>query len=181
MDLYCFYIDEFDNENKIYYKRQGDLNNYPFIKLLGDSQNAGEEIIIFSKPDKIKYALICAYSAVSNGTGSFYSYQAKVEITDNNNQKITTHLAHKDPFSYWVALAFIDFSKKGELSIKNIETYSNKKTFKKEFKKRTGRTPQSSFYNNTNVNGINSYHPERSPYLFRDGTFMMSVGEIEFK
>ena len=182
LDLYCFYVEKNNIEDKVYYKKLGDLDNRPYIRLMGDSKNAGEEIIVFSKPKELKYALICAYSAMSNGVGSFFSYKAKVAVTDGKNQSVITHLSHKDPFSYWVALAFIDFSQEGEATIKNIETYANKKTFKEQFKLKTGTEPKSFFHNTTaTVNGINTYNGEASPYLFKDGTFMMSVGEIEFK
>jgi stress response protein SCP2 len=182
LDLYCFYVDKNDQEDKIYYKRLGDLSQPPFMKLLGDSQIAGEEVLEISQPDNIKYALICAYSAVSNGVGSFHSYKARVQVTDNNKQTVTSHLNHDDPTSYWVALALIDFQEAGKVTIKNVETYSNKKTFETQFKERTGEAPAKLFKApKGNVNGVNKYHAERSPHLFKDGTFMMSAGVIEFK
>ncbi len=182
LDLYCFYVDKNDLEDKVYYKSLGDLSKPPFIKLLGDSQIAGEEVLEISQPDNIKYALICAYSAVSNGVGSFHSYKARVLVTDNNKQTVTSHLNHDDPTSYWVALALIDFQEAGKATIKNIETYSNKKTFEMQFKERTGEMPATLFKpSKANVNDVKKYHAERSPHLFKDGTFMMSAGVIEFK
>ena len=182
LDLYCFYVSKEDKEDKVYYKNLGNLNQSPYIKLLGDSQVAGEEIIEISHPENVKYALLAAYSAVSNGIGSFHSYKAKIIVSDSDNQKIISHLSHKDPFSYWVAFALIDFTVTGKLSIKNVETYSNKKTFAKQFEQRTG-VKLSTFFNKQTqtVKGINAYDPERSPYLFKDGSFMMSVGDVEFK
>ncbi len=182
LDLYCFYVDKNDQEDKVYYKLLGDLSKPPFIKLLGDSQVAGEEVLEISQPDNIKYALICAYSAVSNGRGSFHSYKARVQVTDNNKQTVTSHLNHDDPTSYWVALALIDFQEAGKATIKNIETYSNKKTFEAQFKEKTGELPATLFKpSRANVNGVKKYHAERSPHLFKDGTFMMAAGVIEFK
>lgn len=182
LDLYCFYVDDAGNENKVYYRNMGSLTAQPFIQLLGDSKIAGEEVVEISRPDKVRYALIAAYSAISNGVGSFYSYQARCVITDNDGQSITTHLAHQDPYSYWVALARIDFSTAGALTIENVETYSNQETFLKQFEQRTGSKPGGWFKKNTaNVNGVDSYDEERSPYLFKDGSFMMSVGDVEFK
>lgn len=129
LDLYCFYVNNDDKEGKVYYKNLGCLEYSPYIKLLGDSQDAGEEIIEISRPENVKYVLLAAYSALSNGIGSFYSYKAKIIVSDSNNQEVISHLSYKDPFSYWVAFALIDFTVPGKLSIKNVETYSNKKTF----------------------------------------------------
>ncbi|SIS90519.1 TerD family protein [Neptunomonas antarctica] len=182
LDLYCFYVDNSGKEDKVYYRRMGDLNKPPFIKLLGDSMDAGEEVIEISKPENIKYALIAAYSAVSNGTGSFFSYRARIVVTNNDTQEVTSHLAHDDPRSYWVSFALIDFTNPEKIEIKNVESYSNKEHFKEAFMARTGHKPASLFGGSkSNVNGISSYNPECSPHLFQDGSFMMSVGEIEFK
>jgi stress response protein SCP2 len=182
LDLYCFYVDTSQNEDKVYYRKLGDLTKPPFIKLLGDSQDSGEEILEISQPQNIKYALICAYSAMSNGTGSFYSYKARVVVTDNDKQEVTSHLAYKDPYSYWVAFALIDFTKTDEITINNVETYANKKLFAQQFEQRTGEKPSTFFHKaKSNVNGVDSYDPEKSPYLFKNGDFMMSVGEAEFK
>jgi len=182
LDLYCFYVNKDDKEDKIYYKNLGCLDRSPYIKLLGDSQYAGEEMVEISRPENVKYALLAAYSALSNGIGSFYSYKAKIIVSDSDNQEIVSHLSHKDPYSYWVAFAVIDFTVPGKLSIKNVETYSNKKTFTNQFLQRTGEKPSSLFHTpSKSVNGVNSYDPEKSPYLFKDGSFMMSVGVREFK
>jgi stress response protein SCP2 len=182
LDLYCFYIDNSDKEDKVYYRKLGSLDQSPYIKLLGDSQVAGEEVVEISKPENVKYALLAAYSAVSNGIGSFYSYKAKIVVSDGEQQEVISHLAHKDPFSYWVAFALIDFTEAGKLTINNVETYSNKKTFARQFEERTGEKPKGLFRISTKkVNGVNSYDAEKSPYLFKDGSFMMSVGVREFK
>jgi len=182
LDLYCFYVDDSGHEDKVYYRKLGSLNQSPYIQLMGDSLAAGEEIVEISKPEKLSYALIAAYSALSNGTGSFHSYQAKCVITDNQGQTITTHLANDDPYSYWVALARIDFSTPHQLTIENVESYSNKKRFLKEFEQRTGTKVGGLFRSaKADINGVKSYDAERSPYLFKDGSFMMSVGVREFK
>lgn len=180
LDLYCFYVDEAGNEDKVYYRQMGDLNAPPFIQLLGDSQVAGEEVVEISRPEKVRYALIAAYSALSNGVGSFYSYKAQCVITDNQGQTVSTHLEHSDPYSYWVALARIDFSTTGKLTIENVESYSNKALFAQQFEQRTGEK-LGGWFNKVKVNGVDSYDPERSPHLFKDGSFMMSVGVREFK
>jgi tellurite resistance protein TerA len=181
LDLYCFYVDKNDVEEKVYYKKLGSLTAPPFIKLLGDSQVAGEEIVEISQPDNIKYALICAYSAVSNGIGSFHSYKARVEVTDGKKQSVTSHLNHNDPKSYWVAFALIDFQQAGQVTIKNVETYSSPSEFKAQMKQRTGKEPKFFSRSNPTVNGVSKYDPERSPHLFKDGSFMMSAGIVEFK
>lgn len=182
LDLYCFYVDSQDKEDKVYYRKFGHLDKLPYIKLLGDSKMAGEEVLEISQPQHIKYALIAAYSALSNGIGSFYSYKARVVVSDGDQQEVISHLANKDPFSYWVAFALIDFTTPGELTIKNVETYSNKSTFARQFEERTGEKPSSLFHKpKSKVNGVDSYDAEKSPHLFKDGTFMMSVGVREFK
>jgi len=181
LDLYCFYVDKHDVEEKVYYKKLGSLTAPPFIKLLGDSQVAGEEVLEISQPDNIKYALICAYSAVSNGIGSFHSYKARVEVTDGKQQSVTSHLNHDDPKSYWVAFALIDFQQSGQVTIKNVETYSNPDEFKLQLKQRTGKESKLFSFSNPSVNGVSKYNPERSPHLFKDGSFMMSAGVVEFK
>jgi hypothetical protein len=144
--------------------------------------DAGEEVIEISKPEHVKYALIAAYSAVSNGVGSFYSYKARIVVTDNDKQEVTSHLTHDDPHSYWTAFTLIDFTRLGHVEIKNVESYSNKKSFKAGFKMKTGHDPASAFRGTKgSINGVNAYDPERSPHLFKDGSFMMSVGPREFK
>ncbi len=107
LDLYCFYVDKEGKEDKVYYKQLGSLNKAPYIQLQGDSQVAGEEIVEISKPEHLKYVLIGAYSALSNGYGSFYSYKARAVIS-SAQETVTSHLAHKDPNSFWVALALIN-------------------------------------------------------------------------
>ncbi len=182
LDLYCFYVDIYGNEDKVYYRDMGSTTRPPYIQLMGDSTTAGEEVIEIARPDQMKYILIAAYSAISNGVGSFFSYKARAEISDSHGQTVTTHLSHKDPFSYWVALAKIDLTNPYNLSIENVETYANKKNFKKGFIERTGEKPSTLFHKaHQQVRHIDRYHPERSPHLFGDGSFMMSVGKIEFK
>ena len=182
LDLYCFFVDKQGNEDKVYYRKKGHLNKPPYILLHGDSQDAGEEVLEICNPENIKYALIAAYSALSNGVGSFYSYKARVIVSDGDKQEVTSHLAHKDPFSYWVAFSLIDFTQSASVSIENVETYSNKRTFWRQFEERTG-AKKSTFFKKTDasVMGVNAYDPERSPHLFADGSFMMSVGVREFK
>lgn len=182
LDLYCFYVTDSGIEDKVYYRKLGSPEKSPYIHLLGDKKVAGEEIIEITKPDNVHYALIAAYSAVSNGFGSFKSYNARCVITDNKDQKVTTYLDYDDPCSYWVALALIDFTIKTEVTIKNVETYANKENFAKDFELRTN-SPLADFFkkNICSVNGVTGYHPERAPYLFKDGSFMMSAGVIEFK
>ncbi|SHN92015.1 tellurium resistance protein, putative [Bathymodiolus heckerae thiotrophic gill symbiont] len=55
LDLYCFYVNNDDKEGKVYYKNLGCLEYSPYIKLLGDSQDGGEEIIEISRPENVKY------------------------------------------------------------------------------------------------------------------------------
>ena len=151
LDFYCFYVTTKEKTGKIYYKNRGKEDTDPYIRLLGDSQNPGEETIIIERPEEIKYLLFSAYSAAENGIGSFYSYNAYVIISNNEDKKVIVPLLEKNNQSYWVAIALLDFTvNDSNVQIKQIEKYSAKNC-------------------------------ERSPILQADGTVEMDAGDIEFK
>ncbi|WP_432563956.1 TerD family protein [Kineococcus sp. SYSU DK003] len=151
LDLYALYIDTNDHEGVCYYRKQGDLNQPPYLSLVtGDTREPGLETIEIARPDALRHVLICAYSAVENGFGSFKSFGAHVEVTDHAGSVVTTPLYHRNAFAYWVAIAHIDLSSPDEVAIAHVETYSKGGS-------------------------------ERRPLLHPDGTFEMNKGPVEFK
>ena len=151
LDFYCFYVTKKNECGKIYYNNMGGKDVSPYIHLLGDSKEPGEEIIIIERPEKLKYILFSAYSAAENGLGSFYSYNAMVIISNADGYKVIAPLLEKNEKSYWVAMASLDFiAKRGAVEVKQVERYSKENS-------------------------------ERSPILKPDGTIEMDAGDIEFK
>jgi uncharacterized protein involved in tellurium resistance len=150
LDLYCFYVTKDGTEGKVYYRNKGNANKAPFITLDGDALLAGKETIVVHNPSELKYVLFAAYSAVSNGIGSFKSMKAKAVVDNQIDQNVTSPLFENNKFAYWVAIAKIDFTHPKEISVSHVETYSKSGT-------------------------------ERSPLLYKDGSFKMDVGPEEFK
>ena len=150
LDLYCFYVMKDGTEGKVYYRSLGSATKPPFITLDGDSKNSGRETIIVHNPSQLSYVLFAAYSAISNGIGSFKAMKAKAVVDNQMGQKITSPLFENNKFAYWVAIAKLDFTDLHEMKVSHVETYSKSGT-------------------------------ERSPLLYKDGTFKMNVGPEEFK
>ena len=94
------------------------------IRPLGDSLVPGKETVVIERTDNIAYVLIVAYSAVSNGPGSFKSFGAKAVVTDGKGQTVTAPLYNDNHGSYWVAIALVDFTVEGQVAIKHVEDYS---------------------------------------------------------
>ncbi|MFE5538632.1 hypothetical protein [Streptomyces sp. NPDC056492] len=113
------------------YKNLGSLKEPPHMQLSGDAKAPGEESISIVRPDQQGYALICAYSAVSNGAGSFRSYGARVVVTDGIGSTVTVPLYDDTDTSYWVAIAFVDFTDPRGVSISHVERYSKRFTEKR--------------------------------------------------
>ena len=122
LDLYALFIDEDGVEHAVYYKDQGALHQAPFMQLSGDSRGAGEETIRLIA-GRHRYVLFCAYSAVSNGAGSFFDYRAHVVVDDGQGSQITVPLFNKAKFSYWVAIALLDFTDPGGVGVVQVEKY----------------------------------------------------------
>ncbi|MCM2391361.1 TerD family protein [Streptomyces albipurpureus] len=119
------------NADVVYYKRLGSLESGPHIQLDGDSKTPGRETIRITRPDEHGYVLFCAYSALSNGSGSFLSFGAKVVIDDGHGSVVTVPLFEETETSYWVAIALVDFTTPEGAAIRHIEAYSNEATEKR--------------------------------------------------
>lgn len=117
-----------DAGQALYYKTLGSLTDPPYMQLSGDAKVPGEETVRIVRPDQQGYALICAYSALSNGAGSFRSYGARVVITDGIGSTVTVPLYDDTMTSYWVAIAFVDFTDPQGVSISHVERYSRRFT-----------------------------------------------------
>ncbi|WP_189851800.1 TerD family protein [Streptomyces omiyaensis] len=112
----------------VYYKRLGSVKSRPYIRLDGDSRIPGRESLRIVRPDEQGYVLLCAYSAVSNGIGSFRSFGAKVVITDGRGSTVTVPLFENTRTRYWVAIALVDFTTADGATIHHIEAYSARMT-----------------------------------------------------
>lgn len=112
----------------VYYKCLGSLKNRPFIHLDGDARVPGRETLRIVRPDQQGYVLLCAYSAVSNGFGSFRSFGAKVVVTDGRGSTVTVPLFENTKTRYWVAIALVDFTESDGAAIHHVEAYSGRMT-----------------------------------------------------
>ncbi|MFF1682459.1 TerD family protein [Streptomyces sp. NPDC058256] len=134
LDLYALYVPgslvtpqgrrPAKSDQVVYYRQLGSPFAAPYIALDGDSRAPGRETITIRRPDLQGYVLLCAYSAVENGAGSFKSYGARAVITDGRGSTITVPLFNTRNLSYWVAIALIDFTVPGGAQIRHVEKYS---------------------------------------------------------
>ncbi|MEV6571207.1 TerD family protein [Streptomyces sp. NPDC051577] len=111
-------------DQAVYYRQLGSSVAPPYIALDGDSRVPGRETITIRRPDLHGYVLLCAYSAVENGSGSFKSYGARAVVTDGRGSTVTVPLFNNRNLSYWVAIALIDFTVPGGVEIRHVEKYS---------------------------------------------------------
>lgn len=130
LELYVLYVPATDVKtgadttyNAVYYKNLGRLYDAPFIQHHGDSLTPSRETATIGRPDQQGYALICAYSAVGNGVGSFKEYGARAVVTDGRGQTVTVPLYDNNRYAYWVAIALVDFTGDGAV-ISQVEKYS---------------------------------------------------------
>lgn len=133
LDLYALYVPRHlvtpegkrpkRTKGAVYYRQLGSLSEPPHIALDGDSQVPGRETVTIRRPDLQGYVLLCAYSALGNGTGSFKSYGARAVITDGRGSTVTVPLFGSRDLSYWVAIALVDFTTPGGAAIRHVETY----------------------------------------------------------
>lgn len=65
-----------------------------------------------------------AYSAISNGIGSFKSMKAQAVVDNQLGQRITSPLYEKNCLAYWVAIAHIDFTDADNINVSHVERYS---------------------------------------------------------
>ncbi|MDO3411612.1 TerD family protein [Saccharibacillus sp. CPCC 101409] len=124
LDLYCFYVTKEGQCGKVYYKDRGSSQKAPYIELDKDARGAGEETIRIYRTDELKYVLFCAYSAVSNGFGSFKGMKARAVVDNGEGQSVESWLQKKNIFSYWVAIAKIDFTGEDRMEVSQVENYS---------------------------------------------------------
>ncbi|MEU5316229.1 TerD family protein [Streptomyces sp. NPDC021056] len=110
----------------VYYKDLGSLQQAPYIQLDGDARVPGRETIRIVRPEEQGYVLLCAYSAVSNGFGSFKSFGAQVVVDDGRGSHITVPLYENTKTRYWVAIALVDFTTADGAAIQHIESYSGR-------------------------------------------------------
>ncbi|MGW7209264.1 TerD family protein [Streptomyces sp. NPDC054837] len=110
----------------VYYKNLGSLQQAPYIQLDGDARAPGRETIRIVRPEEQGYVLLCAYSAVSNGFGSFKSFGAQVVVDDGRGSHITVPLYENTKTRYWVAIALVDFTTADGAAIQHIESYSGR-------------------------------------------------------
>ncbi|MFJ8018135.1 TerD family protein [Streptomyces sp. NPDC096339] len=116
------------NSKAVYYKKLGSLHEPPFIKLDGDARKPGRETLHITRPEQQGYVLLCAYSALSNGFGSFRSFGAHVIVTDGRGSTVTVPLYENTKTRYWVAIALVDFTGPEGAAIRHIEAYSGRMT-----------------------------------------------------
>ncbi|WP_207944927.1 hypothetical protein, partial [Actinomadura rubrisoli] len=114
-----------ETDGTVYYRDLGSLTAPPFLQLDGDAKVPGRETIRITRPDQQGYVLICAYSAVENGAGSFKSYGAHAMVTDGRGSTVTVPLFNDRPSSYWVAITLVDFTAPGGVEIRHVERYSS--------------------------------------------------------
>jgi uncharacterized protein YlxP (DUF503 family) len=69
--------------------------------------------------------LFAAYSAISNGAGSFNSMKAHAIVSNDSGQKVMANLLKKNDFSYWVAIAQIDLTDVHQMKVSHVEKYSS--------------------------------------------------------
>ncbi|PED71328.1 tellurium resistance protein [Bacillus pseudomycoides] len=124
LDLYCFYVTKAGEMGKIYYRNLGSSNMSPYIALDGDAQEPGKETVRIYRPEALKYVLFAAYSALSNGVGSFYSMKAKAVVDNHMGNVVTAPLLEINDNAYWVCIAHIDFTNQNEMKISHVESYS---------------------------------------------------------
>ncbi|MFC4307333.1 TerD family protein [Cohnella boryungensis] len=130
LDLYCFYVTKNNKIGKIYYRNLGSYQKSPFIELDGDSKGKGKETITIHRTEELKYVLFAAYSAISNGVGSFYSMKARAVVDNHQGQQVVSSLYEKNNYAYWVAIAHIDFTHAFEMKVSHVEQYSRRFTEK---------------------------------------------------
>ncbi|PZT93992.1 TerD family protein [Sphingomonas sp.] len=153
LDFYCFYVLKDGTCGKVYWKDLGRSHGLPFVTHSGDSQRAGEEEIVLHRPNELRYALFAAYSAVSNGVGSFASFKPRMVLSGQDGSEVTVPLLNPVSTSYWVAISRLDIE--GSIVVEHVETYG-----------KSGRAFVAA---------------ERSPRLHADGSWDVSKGRIEFK
>lgn len=113
------------------------------VRHLGDVgrgvRGTAEEIIEITMTPEIRAIIPCAYSAQSNGTGSFYKYQVSMEVDGGNGQVVTVSAANasKDKTIYTCVPGMLE-NTPGGVVVRALEWYS---------KPRSERRPQAGLDN----------------------------------
>jgi uncharacterized protein involved in tellurium resistance len=123
LDLYALYVDGAGREGACYYRRQGSLHAEPYICLTSGDQR-GRETVEISRTAHFRYVLICAYSAVENGFGSFASFHAFVEVDNGDGSQVQVPLHSRNRYAYWVVIALVDLRTADRISVRHVERYS---------------------------------------------------------
>ncbi|MFB9377600.1 TerD family protein [Kineococcus gynurae] len=126
LDLYALWADRSGRTGAVYYRDLGSLTAPPFVRLQGDSTTPGRETVEITRPDHLAHVLICAYSAVENGAGSFKSYGARAVVDDGSGSQVTVPL-FDDSEKYWVAIAKLSFGDDG-VRVEQVEDYGKRTT-----------------------------------------------------
>ncbi len=124
LDLYCFYVTAGDEIGKVYHREMGSLNEEPYIVLDQDSKKGGAETCAIGNPDALKYVLLAAYREFDSGTGSFAKVDARAIIRNAGGEAVRIGLEKKNNFSYWAAIALLDFTSPEVVKIGHVETYA---------------------------------------------------------
>ena len=130
LDLFCFYVTDKNNTGVVCHRSLGLESNYPYVVLDGDSKVSGQETVTVHNSKALKYLLFAAYRAIESGVGSFASARAQVVVSSDSGQTIEVPLLEKNRFSYWVAIALVDFTDPAGTKIQHVEKYSKRMTEK---------------------------------------------------
>ncbi|MDI2128496.1 TerD family protein [Yinghuangia seranimata] len=110
----------------VYWNNPGAERAAPYIRLDADARTPGVETIRVTRPAAQGFVLVCAYSALGNGIGSFRSYGARAVVTDGGANTVIAPLHDDNDYSYWVVVALVDFTDPQGLAVRHIEAYSRK-------------------------------------------------------
>ncbi|MYS83267.1 TerD family protein [Embleya scabrispora] len=134
LDLYALFVPRIEavppsdrripTRGAVYYRNFGSTTAEPYIHLDGDARSPGREVVRITRPDLQGHVLICAYSALLNGSGSFKSYGAKAVVDDGRGSVVTVPLLDDNDNGYWVAISLIDFTRPEGPTIRHVERYS---------------------------------------------------------
>ncbi len=101
------------------------------VRHLGDvgreAQGDGQEIIEIQMTPEIRAVVPVAYSAQSNGTGSFHKYRVSLEIDNGAGDKVTisSENASRDKTRYTCAIGIVE-NGGGSIRIHPVEEYSDR-------------------------------------------------------
>ncbi|SFF05172.1 Stress response protein SCP2 [Paenibacillus algorifonticola] len=125
LDLYCFYVTKDREVGKVYYRNLGSKHIAPYIQLDGDAMGQGKETIVIHRPEALSFVLFAAYSAISNGSGSFRSMEVRAVVENHQGHTVTAPLLEENNYAYWVAIVHIDFTDAKQMRVSHVEKYSN--------------------------------------------------------